>query len=353
MTAPEPAFDKSRAKAFTQLVVRHFEGAAVTVMVEVGRRVGLFDAMARMGPATSAGIAAETGLHERYVREWLGAMVCGGVVEYDAAARAYRFPPEHAAALTGASTKNLATVAEIFPLLSRVIPDVVEAFRTGRGVPYRAYQPDFTGLMDRRSRPRYDEHLFGTYLALPEGLIPRLETGIRVADVGCGTGYCVALMARRFPRSTFVGYDLSEDAIAAARQVTPPLANASFAVQDIARLETPTPFDLVTAFDAIHDQADPAGVLRCIRAALAPGGTSRTARGSLRLAGEHARAGVGLDPMDGLPRPGLRYADQDRPGGRAHLVLVLRAGRPAGHARVPPVRGEGGTGPARARVRPT
>jgi len=100
-------------------------------------------------------------------------MVCGGVVEYDAAARTYGFPPEHAVALTGASAKNLATVAEIFPLLSRVIPDVVEAFRTGRGVPYRAYQPDFTGLMDRRSRPRYDEHLFGTYLALPEGLIPR------------------------------------------------------------------------------------------------------------------------------------------------------------------------------------
>ena len=273
MTAPEPAFDKSRAKAFTQLVVRHFEGAAVTIMVEVGRRVGLFDAMARMGPATSAGIAAETGLHERYVREWLGAMVCGGVVQYDDAARTYRFPPEHAAALTGASAKNLATVAEIFPLLSRVIPDVVDAFRTGRGVPYSAYQPDFTGLMDRRSRPRYDEHLFGTYLARPEGLIPRLEAGIRVADVGCGSGYCIRLMARRFPRSTFVGYDLSEDAIAAARQVTPPLANASFAVQDIARLETPTPFDLVTAFDAIHDQADPAGVLRCIRAALAAGGT--------------------------------------------------------------------------------
>jgi len=164
-------------------------------------------------------------------------------------------------------------MAEMFPLMNRVIPDVAEAFRTGRGVPYSAYQPDFTGLMDRRSRPRYDELLFSAYLAKPEGLLPRLEAGIRVADVGCGTGYCIALMARRFPKSTFVGYDLSDEGIAEARAAARGLANASFVVQDITRLETPAPFELITAFDAIHDQADPAGVLRRVYAALSPGGT--------------------------------------------------------------------------------
>jgi SAM-dependent methyltransferase len=256
-------------------MVRHLEGASVMVMVEVGRRVGLFETLAGMGPASSAEIAGRAGLDERYVREWLGAMVCGGLIGYDASASTYRLPPEHAAGLTGASTKNLATVAEMFPLLMRVIPQVSEAFRTGAGVPYSAYQPDFTGLMDRRSRPRYQELLLSKYLALPEGLIPRLEAGIRVADVGCGTGHCIALMAERFPKSTFVGYDFSEAAIdqaraaAAARRLT----NASFVVHDVARLEAPQPFDLVTAFDAIHDQADPAGVLRRIRALLAPGGT--------------------------------------------------------------------------------
>jgi SAM-dependent methyltransferase len=202
-------------------------------------------------------------------------MVCGGIVEHDARTHTFRLPPEHAAGLTGASTKNFATMAEFFPLMARVIPHVTDAFRTGAGVPYSAYQPDFTGLMDRRSRPRYDELLFSKYLALPDGLLPRLKAGIRGADVGCGTGYCVILMAERFPKSTFVGYDLSEPAIAqaraeaGARQIT----NASFVTQDIAALQTPVPFDLITAFDAIHDQADPAGVLRRIRAALAPGGT--------------------------------------------------------------------------------
>jgi SAM-dependent methyltransferase len=273
MAAPGGEFDRAKAKAFTVLLVRHLEGAAVSIMIEVGRRVGLFEAMATMGAVTSAEIAEKTGLSERYIREWLAAMVCGGIVEYAAGEGSYRLPPEHAAGLTGSSTRNLTTMAELFPLMNRVIPDVAEAFRTGVGVPYRAYQPDFTGLMDRRSRPRFDELLFSTYLAKPDGLIPRLEAGIRVADVGCGTGYCIALMARRFPKSTFVGYDLSEDGIAEARATARGLDNASFVIQDVARLEAPAPFHLITAFDAIHDQADPAGVMRRIRAALAPDGT--------------------------------------------------------------------------------
>lgn len=274
MVEPAPHFDKDKAKAFTQLMVRHLEGASVTVMMEVGRRVGLFDTLAEMGPATSAAIADRAGLSERYVREWLGAMVCGGIVEHDAGEGTFRLPPEHAAGLTGSSTKNFATMAEFFPLMARVIPHVTDAFRTGAGVPYSAYQPDFTGLMDRRSRPRYDELLLARYLTLPEGLMARLEAGIRVADVGCGTGYCIILMAARFPKSTFVGYDLSEPAIAQARADAGArgVTNASFVAEDVARFEPPLPFDLVTAFDAIHDQADPAGVLRRIRSALAPGG---------------------------------------------------------------------------------
>ena len=265
-------FDRAKARAFTQLMVRHLEGAAVTLMLEVGRRVGLFDAMAQMSAVTSAAIADKTGLSERYIREWLGAMVCGGVVEYAAAEHTYRLPREHATALTGSSTRNLTSMVEMFPLLNRVIPDVAEAFRTGGGVPYTAFQPDFTGLMDRRSRPRYDELLFSAYLGKPEGLTARLEYGVRVADVGCGTGHCITLMARRFPKSTFVGYDISESAIASAHAAAAGLDNATFVVQDLARLESATPFDLITAFDAIHDQADPAGVLRRIRAALHPDG---------------------------------------------------------------------------------
>jgi SAM-dependent methyltransferase len=270
---PDAEFDRAKAKAFTQLMVRHLEGAAVSLMLEVGRRVGLFEAMATMGAVTSAEIAGKTGLSERYMREWLAAMVCGGIVEYASGEHTYRLPREHAAMLTGSSSRNLTSMVEMFPLMNRVIPDVAEAFRTGGGVPYSAFQPEFTGLMDRRSRPRYDELLFSAYLGKLEGLIPRLEAGMRVADVGCGTGHCIILMARRFPKSTFIGYDISEAGIAGARAAAAGLDNVAFVVQDAAKLVTSTPFDLITAFDAIHDQADPAGVLRQVRDALAPGGT--------------------------------------------------------------------------------
>src|SRR2546428_13403754 len=98
-------------------------------------------------------------------------------------------------------------MAEMFPLMNRVIPEVAEAFRTGRGVPYSAYQPDFTGLMDRRSRPRYDELLFSAYLVKPEGLIPRLEAATRVARVRRGPGACIALMALRVTHATLLRPD--------------------------------------------------------------------------------------------------------------------------------------------------
>ncbi len=266
--------DDAKVKAFTQRMVGHVTGASVMLMVEIGRQVGLFEAMTGLNAATSTAIAERAGLVERYVREWLGAMVCGGIVEYEPAARTYTLPAEHAAMLTGSSSRNLASIAAFFPLLSRVMPGVAKAFRDGGGVPYSAYQPDFTDLMDRRSRPRYDEFLVERYLGLP-GLGPRLTTGIRVADVGCGTGYCMNLMAQHYPKSTFVGYDFSEAAIARAREEARAMGrtNVSFVVQDVARFATDVPFDLVTAFDAIHDQTDPAGVLRRIRAALVPGGT--------------------------------------------------------------------------------
>ncbi len=274
MGTTRAALDEAKVKAFTQRMVGHLTGASVALMMEVGRRTGLFEAMGTMPAASSAAIAERAGLTERYVREWLGAMVCGGLVEYDPETGTYTLPPEHALLLTGETSRNLSSLAAFFPLLGRVIPAVVEAFRKGGGVPYAAYQPEFTDLMDARSRPRYRELLFTKYLALPEGLLPRLEAGIRVADVGCGTGFCVNLMAQRFPRSTFVGYDFSEAAIARARQEAAAMgvANASFLMQDVARLPSEPTFDLITAFDAIHDQIDPAAVLRCIRQALAPGG---------------------------------------------------------------------------------
>src|SRR4029434_4738103 len=115
---------------------------------------------------------------------WSSDVCSSDLVEYAAAEHTYRLPREHASALTGSSTRNLTSMGEMFPLLHRVLPRGGPAVCTGPGSVYTALHPDSTGLMDRRSRPRYDELLFSAYLGKPEGLVARLEAGIRVADVG-------------------------------------------------------------------------------------------------------------------------------------------------------------------------
>ncbi|HEY5639523.1 MAG TPA: class I SAM-dependent methyltransferase [Dehalococcoidia bacterium] len=249
-------------------------GAMLTLMISIGHRAGLFDAMAKLPPSTSPEIAEAAGLNERYVREWLAAMTAGRIVEFDAGARTYSLPPEHAASLTrAAGRRNLATIAQFVPLFGNVEDDLVESFREGGGVPYERYEK-FHQLMGTESAKAIDSLLLKEVLPLVEGLPQRLADGIDVLDVGCGTGHAINVMADAFPNSRFTGYDFSEEAVAAAAGEAKHLglSNARFAVQDVARMDERDAFDLITAFDAIHDQAQPAQVLRNIANALRPGG---------------------------------------------------------------------------------
>ena len=262
--------DQAKSDVFAERFVRDLDSTAVVLMTSIGHQVGLFDAMAGKAPATSEEIAAEAGLNERYVREWLGAMVTGGVVDHDPDAGTYSLPPEHAAWLTrAAGLNNLALPAQYMPLLGEVEQQVIAAFRQGGGVPYSAY-PRFHRLMAEDSGAVHDAALVDTILPLVPGLPERLQAGLDVADVGCGSGHAINLMARAFPASRFVGYDFSEDGIATARAEAEQMAltNARFELKDVAALDDVDDFDLITAFDAIHDQARPAEVLRRIARAL-------------------------------------------------------------------------------------
>jgi len=151
---------------------------------------------------------------------------------------------------------------------------VDRAFREGGGVPYDAFRPEFTDVMDAGSRGYMDGQLIDGVLPLTGDLPDRLRRGIRVADIGCGTGHAINLLARAFPASSFTGYDIAADAIERARDEAARwgLPNAAFAVLDVATLPTDPPFGAVFAFDAVHDQADPARVLRRVHDALEPGG---------------------------------------------------------------------------------
>ena len=267
--------DMAAVEEFGGRMVGILNDGMLALMMSIGHRTGLFDVMATMPPATSAEIAAEADLDERYVREWLGAMTTGGIVVHDPGAATFALPAEHAAMLTrAAGTNNLAATTQYVALMGKVEGEVVDCFRNGGGVPYSSF-PEFQTLMAEESAAVLDSALIDVTLPLVPGLIERLHDGIDVADVGCGQGHAINLMAEAFPNSRFVGFDFSEEGVAAGRSEAEAmgLKNASFEVRDVSTIGASDGFDLVTAFDAIHDQRDPAGVLGGIFAAVRPGGT--------------------------------------------------------------------------------
>ncbi len=270
-----PAFDESKSEAFAERFVGGLSEAALMLMYSVGHRTGLFDVMDGMDWATSQGIAEAAELDERYVREWLGALVTGRVIDYRPADRTYRLPAEHARWLTRRATpENLAVASQWFSVLGGVETQIVERFRAGGGLGYECYHR-FHETMAEESGQSVVAALQDHILPLDEGLAETLAAGARVLDVGCGSGRAVCRMAQAFPDSEFTGYDLCADAIEAARALADELGltNARFEAKDITHLEDAEGFDLVTAFDIVHDQKDPAAVLDNIHAVLRPGGT--------------------------------------------------------------------------------
>ncbi len=266
-----PAEDTKR---FGQRIAAAVDAAGVTFLLSIGHRTGLFDTMAELPPASSAEIAEAAGLNERYVREWLGGMVAGQIIDYDPSTSTYVLPRHRIPVLTRAGgTRNLASVAMSLPPLGAVEEQIIECFRHGGGVPYSAYAR-FTDLQAEQSAQVLDALLIDEILPLVAGLPEQLRAGVDVADFGCGAGHAVNLMAREFPASRFVGLDFSDEAVAAgtaeARDFG--VVNAAFECRDLAEVTLTEVYHVITAFSTIHDQAQPARVLSNIYAALRPGG---------------------------------------------------------------------------------
>lgn len=268
--APDPAV----TEAFGDQLVGMIGDAATVLMTSIGHQTGLFATLAGRAPSTSVEIAEEAGLDERYVREWLNAMTVARFVLHEPADRTYRLPAEHAAWLTDAAgPDNLARVMQYIPLMAEVEQPIVECFRNGGGLTYDHY-PRFHALMAAESGAVFDAALIDLVVPLVDGLDARLRDGIDVADIGCGSGHAVNLLAAAYPRSRVTGYDFSDQAVAVGRAEAAALGldNARFEVRDVAALGETEAFDLVTAFDTIHDQAHPATVLDQVAGALRPDG---------------------------------------------------------------------------------
>lgn len=267
--------DQAKAAAFADNMLGILNSAAIALMTSIGHRTELFDTLAKLPPSTSAQIAEAAGLHERYVREWLGVMVTGRVVEYNPVDRTYFLPLEHAACLTrAAASDNIAPFAQYIPLLGSVEDQILDCFYQGGGVPYSEFKR-FHEVMAEDSGQTTVAALFDHVLPLVPGLMAALERGIDVLDLGCGRGRALIKMAQAFPNSRFVGHDFSAEAIAHATAVAhqAALTNLVFQVKDAATLQECDRYDFITTFDAIHDQAHPDRVLRNIHRALRPDGT--------------------------------------------------------------------------------
>jgi SAM-dependent methyltransferase len=274
---PSAGIDRKRAEAFAGRFLGALNDASLCFMVSLGHRAGLFDRMRDLPPSTSEEIARAAGLDERYVREWLGAMATGRVVDLDAATGRYRLPPEHAAYLTrAAGADNMAVFAQYFAVLGGVEDEILECFRRGGGVPYSRF-PRFHAVMAEDSGQSVLSTLESHVVPLVPGLAGRLEGGLRMLDAGCGSGRILIRLAELYPRSRFLGVDLSAEAVSTARSEAGAkgLKNVEFAVRDLTDFDRTADleaFDFVTTFDAIHDQARPLNVLRGIHRTLKPDG---------------------------------------------------------------------------------
>lgn len=270
--AVDQTFDSARAEAFGESLLAAFNGGALSLMVSIGHRTGLFDVMAELGWVTPQELAERAELDERYVREWLGAMATGRVISADNDGR-FHLPAEHAACLTrDAGAGNMAVFGQYIGQLGCVEDDIVDCFRNGGGVPYSRYAR-FHEIMAEDSGQSVLPALETYILELVPGLRERLERGIRVLDAGCGRGLAIMKLAERFPASRFTGADLSHDAIGWAQEEARKrgLENITFVQADLTYFDrdaSPNHFDLVFTFDAVHDQAKPLNLMKGIRRTL-------------------------------------------------------------------------------------
>ena len=268
-------FNEKKANQFSESLVEILNHGALSLMLSLGHRTGLFDALECFGPATSQEIADKAGLNERYVREWLGSMVTGGVMDYVPKENSYYLPPEHSKWLSRKSKEdNIAVFAQYIPQLGSVEDEILDCFKNGGGVPYSSFKR-FHEIMEEDSGQSIVPIIVNQVIPLMAGMKEALLEGVSILDVGCGRGRALQELAKAFPESRFTGYDISNEAIAHAIRETKQegIENLSYEVRDASNFQVKEQFFLVLALDAIHDQANPRQVLENIYHSLSSQGS--------------------------------------------------------------------------------
>lgn len=320
-------------------VVRDLGATATAALVVVGDRLGLYRALADIGPATPEQLANQTGTHERCIREWLANQAASGYVTYDPASGRFRMTPEQA--LLFADADSPVFMAGGFYSAAAVINDerqLADAFRSGQGIPWGDHHECLFCGTEKFFRPSYAANLIQSWIPSLRDVEPRLNAGARIADVGCGHGCSTLIMAEAYPNSQVIGFDFHAPSVEHARKLAAErgLSNVRFevaAAQDLPLLDGDG-FDFITIFDALHDMGDPLGAAKRVRQALREDGAWMI-----------VEPAAGDDLQDNLHPVGRVYyafsaavcvpSAMSQPGGRA-------LGAQAGPARLTRVLADGG-----------
>jgi SAM-dependent methyltransferase len=270
------AIDMDKLHAF---LLGHFVpdlGATVHAgMVVIGEKLGLYKALAE-GPATSAELAAKTKTDERYLREWLSSQAAGGYLEYDDKTKKFSMTEEQAFAL--AVEDSPAYIPGAFQLALgalAAVPRIADSFRNGAGMGWGEHADDVFHGCEKFFRPGYAANLVSSWIPALDGVTQKLESGARVADVGCGKGASTMLMAKAFPKSRFFGFDSHDKSIEAARDSAKRDGLADRTKFEVAKAKDygEKDLDFVAVFDCLHDMGDPVGAAKHVRESLRKDGT--------------------------------------------------------------------------------
>jgi SAM-dependent methyltransferase len=275
MAEETKAINWGEVKQFAGLMMNDLGAAMQGALTYIGDRLGIFKALADAGSVTSAELAQRTGLNERYLREWLGAMTAAKYIAYDAAGGRYSMSPEHAMILADESSQFFmgGFMQMIVPEVG-MAPKLMEAFRTGKGVPQSEYPPEVFEAIERGSAPIYRHQLIRKWMPAMPQVVEALNAGGSALDVGCGSGRAVIALATAYPNARLFGYDGHPGSVERARANAKAAGVAdrvTFDVVDCAKLPAEK-FDFISTFDVVHDSVDPIGLMRSIRGALKPDG---------------------------------------------------------------------------------
>lgn len=265
--------DRARIEAFLERFVGFASGATTMGLLAVADRCGLLAWLGEHESGTVAEVSAGAGLEARYVEEILSGLTAAGALEYDAATSTFTMPPEHALFLASETSPYfMGGWMDMMPSIMSQIDGIAAAARHGGGVGFEEFGKGMIRGIDRGNGPSQRVFLLKRWLPAVPGLVDKLEAGANVADVGCGVGTAAIVMAEAFPETSVTGYDVSEESLAVARSRAQDLPNATFTVSSVESIALEPPYDLVTAFDVIHDLIDPLAGMTRIRESLAPGG---------------------------------------------------------------------------------